>query len=106
MVLLAPVRREIEIRVKDSGIGIPDHERSRIFDPFYQVDQSSTREQGGAGLGLAIVKRIVEAHQGRIRVEENTPRGTVFVVNLPLGGSGMSSGSRPRLSEPPSPPSR
>jgi len=106
MVLLAPVRREIEIRVKDSGIGIPDHERTRIFDPFYQVDQSSTREQGGAGLGLAIVKRIVEAHLGRIRVEENTPRGTVFVVNLPLGSSGMSSGTMRRLSEPPSPPSR
>ncbi|MFO0556322.1 MAG: HAMP domain-containing sensor histidine kinase [Polyangiaceae bacterium] len=95
MVLLAPVRREIEIRVRDTGIGVPQHERGRIFDPFYQVDQSSTREQGGAGLGLAIVKRLVEAHQGRIRVEENRPQGAVFVVTLPL--SAGSSGARPRV---------
>ncbi len=96
VVLLAPVRRELEVRVRDSGIGIPPHERSRIFDPFYQVDQSSTREQGGAGLGLAIVKRIVEAHQGQIRVEENTPRGTTFVVRFPLSTSGTS-GARARV---------
>ncbi len=96
VVLLAPVRRELEVRVRDSGIGIPPHERNRIFDPFYQVDQSSTREQGGAGLGLAIVKRIVEAHQGQIRVEENTPRGTTFVVRFPLSTSGTS-GARARV---------
>lgn len=94
VVLLAPVRRELEVRVKDTGLGIPTHERNRIFDPFYQVDQSSTREQGGAGLGLAIVKRIVEAHGGRIRVEENVPRGAVFVVSFPLTTSG--SGTRAR----------
>ena len=87
LVLLAPVRREVEVRVKDTGLGITAHERNRIFDPFYQVDQSSTREQGGAGLGLAIVKRIVEAHHGRIHVEENSPRGSVFVVNLPYTGT-------------------
>jgi signal transduction histidine kinase len=85
LVLLAPVRREIEIRVKDSGIGIPEHERARVFDAFYQVDQSSTRERGGAGLGLAIVKRIVEAHNGRIRVEPSSPSGATFVVSLPIG---------------------
>lgn len=94
LVLLAPLRREIEVRVKDTGLGIPTHERTRVFDPFYQVDQSSTREQGGTGLGLAIVKRIVEAHQGRIRVEGNEPTGAVFVVNLPLP---VGSGSRPRV---------
>ncbi len=87
VVLLAPVRREVEVRVKDTGLGITAHERNRIFDPFYQVDQSSTREQGGAGLGLAIVKRIVEAHHGRITVEENSPRGSVFVVSLPYTGT-------------------
>ncbi|NUP09512.1 MAG: HAMP domain-containing histidine kinase [Polyangiaceae bacterium] len=99
LVLLAPTKRDIEVRIKDTGIGIPPHERTRIFDPFYQVDQSSTREQGGAGLGLAIVKRIVEAHLGRIRVEENAPRGTVFVVTFPLNASG-SSGARPRVELP------
>lgn len=83
LVLLMPFNREIEVRVADTGVGIPAHERSRIFDPFYQIDQSSTREQGGAGLGLSIVKRIVEAHGGRIRVEPNEPKGTAFVVTLP-----------------------
>ncbi len=96
MVLLAPVRREIEVLVKDTGLGVPKHEKNRIFDPFYQVDQSSTREQGGAGLGLAIVKRIVEGHRGRIRVDDNEPRGSTFVVSFPLGGSGTS-GARVRL---------
>jgi two-component system sensor histidine kinase BarA len=83
LVLLAPFRRDVEVRVADSGVGIPSHERTRIFDPFYQIDQSSTREQGGAGLGLSIVKRIVEAHNGHVRVESNEPKGTVFVVTIP-----------------------
>jgi signal transduction histidine kinase len=96
LVLLAPVRREIEVRVKDTGVGIPEHERVRVFDPFYQVDQSSTREQGGAGLGLAIVKRLVEAHQGRIRIEGNQPRGAVFVLNFPFLGT-STSGQRARV---------
>ena len=88
------MNRDVEIRVADTGIGIPAHERSRIFDPFYQVDQSSTREQGGAGLGLAIVKRIVEAHGGRIRVEANAPKGTVFVVTLPVTTTGQATQRR------------
>ena len=58
-------------------------ERDRVFDAFYQVDSSSTREYGGTGLGLSIVKRLVEAHSGSIRIEDNAPRGTVFVVSIP-----------------------
>ncbi len=81
--LLAPTRTRVEVRVIDTGIGIPAHERPKVFDPFYQVDSSTTREYGGAGLGLSIVKRLVEAHGGTIRIEENRPRGTVFVVSLP-----------------------
>jgi signal transduction histidine kinase len=98
-VLLSPLRRELEVRVSDTGVGIPHHERQRIFDAFYQVDQSSTREQGGAGLGLAIVKRLVEAHQGGIRVEDHEPQGTTFVVTLPLSGS-STSGARVRVEAP------
>ena len=81
--LLAPLRREVEVRVADTGIGIPAHERSRVFDAFYQIDSSSTREFGGTGLGLSIVKRIVEAHGGAVRIEGNVPSGAVFVVTLP-----------------------
>jgi signal transduction histidine kinase len=85
--LLAPARAPVEVRVIDTGIGIPARERGRVFDPFYQVDSSSTREYGGTGLGLSIVKRLVDAHGGKITIEDNEPRGTVFVVVLPIGSS-------------------
>ncbi len=81
--LLAPVRALVQVRVADTGIGIPERERAKVFDAFYQVDSSSTREYGGTGLGLAIVKRLVLGHGGSIRVEDNAPKGTVFVVLLP-----------------------
>jgi len=81
--LLAPTRAKIVVRVADTGIGIPDREKTKVFDAFYQVDSSSTREYGGTGLGLSIVKRLVEAHSGTIAIEDNAPRGTVFVVSLP-----------------------
>ncbi len=81
--LLAPTRARIVVRVADTGIGIPDREKPKVFDAFYQVDSSSTREYGGTGLGLSIVKRLVEAHSGTISIEDNAPRGTVFVVSLP-----------------------
>jgi signal transduction histidine kinase len=85
--LLAPARTVAEVRVIDSGIGIPDREKVRVFDAFYQVDSSSTREYGGTGLGLSIVKRLVDAHEGTVTIEDNTPHGAVFVVTLPLDGS-------------------
>lgn len=84
-VLMLPVRRRaIQLSVADTGIGISDEERSKVFDAFYQVDSSSTREQGGTGLGLSIVKRLVDAHDGTVHIYGNLPRGTVFVVTLPL----------------------
>jgi signal transduction histidine kinase len=83
LALLAPARPLVEVRVADTGIGIPPRERAKVFDAFYQVDSSSTREYGGTGLGLSIVKRLVEAHGGAIRIEDNQPKGTVFVVSLP-----------------------
>jgi len=82
--LLAPAHNMVEVRVADTGIGIPADERAKVFEAFYQVDSSSTREYGGTGLGLAIVKRLVDAHGGKVRIEENQPSGTVFVVALPI----------------------
>lgn len=76
-------RTAVEIRVSDTGIGISESERVRVFDAFYQVDSSSTREQGGTGLGLSIVKRLVDAHEGTVSIAANQPTGTVFVVTLP-----------------------
>jgi signal transduction histidine kinase len=84
LVLLGAQRAAVQFRVADTGIGIPESERQRVFDAFYQVDSSSTREQGGTGLGLSIVKRLVEGHEGTVHVEANEPQGTVFVVTIPL----------------------
>jgi two-component system, NarL family, sensor histidine kinase BarA len=84
LVLLGAQRSAIEVRVADTGIGIPENERERVFDAFYQVDSSSTREQGGTGLGLSIVRRLVEGHEGTVKVEANEPHGTVFVVTIPV----------------------
>jgi signal transduction histidine kinase len=83
LALLAPTRSRIEVRVIDTGIGIPVRERVKVFDAFYQVDSSSTRQYGGTGLGLSIVKRLIEGHGGTIDIEDNDPKGTVFVVSLP-----------------------
>jgi len=82
-VLMAEPKQAMEFYVRDSGIGIPRDEHSRIFDAFYQVDGSSTREHGGAGLGLSIVKRLVDAHQGEIRIESEMGKGTTFYVTVP-----------------------
>jgi signal transduction histidine kinase len=83
LALVAPTRAAVQIRVADTGIGIPSRERAKVFDAFYQIDSSSTREYGGTGLGLSIVKRLVDGHGGSISIESNEPRGTVFVVRLP-----------------------
>jgi len=71
------------IEVQDSGIGIPAEQLGRIFDSFYQVDGSSTREFGGAGLGLAIVRSYVEAHGGEIDATSSPGEGTTIQMILP-----------------------
>jgi signal transduction histidine kinase len=85
----------IEVSVIDSGIGIPEDERERIFDAFYQVDSSSTREHEGTGLGLSIVKRLVDAHDGIVRVGANQPSGAIFSVVLPAASRRGPLGSPP-----------
>jgi two-component system, OmpR family, phosphate regulon sensor histidine kinase PhoR len=74
----------VTIRVTDTGIGIPARDLPHVFDKFYRVQGTSTREIAGTGLGLAITKSIVETHDGRIRVESVEGAGTTFVVELPL----------------------
>jgi PAS domain S-box-containing protein len=73
-----PGRESLELVVADTGPGISPEDRERIFDPYF-----STRKRG-TGLGLAIVSRIVAEHQGRIRVQENSPRGARFIIELPI----------------------
>jgi two-component system sensor histidine kinase BarA len=75
---------KLALRVADTGIGIPAEHLKRIFDVFYQVDGSTTREYGGAGLGLAIVKNFAEAHGGEVKVVSTPGQGSTFSLVLPV----------------------
>jgi signal transduction histidine kinase/CheY-like chemotaxis protein len=80
--------RTAEVRVSDTGVGIDPAFLPYVFDPFRQADSQSTRRVGGIGLGLSIARRLVEAHDGSIRVESAGPgTGTTFVVTLPIVAS-------------------
>ncbi len=68
----------------DSGIGIPEAERDRIFERFYTVDKSRSRQNAGTGLGLSIVKHIVNLHNGKISVETNDGKGSKFIILFPI----------------------
>ncbi|MFI5247511.1 MAG: ATP-binding protein [Nitrospirales bacterium] len=74
----------VELSVTDTGLGIPEGDRPRVFERFYRVDKARSRELGGTGLGLAIVRHIVEGLGGRVWVEANAPTGSRFVVRLPI----------------------
>ena len=72
------------IRVSDTGCGIPEEYQRSIFQPFFRVDKSRSRECGGAGLGLSLVWEIANLHGGSVRVEESSDRGTTIAVELPV----------------------
>lgn len=74
---------EIMIDFKDQGVGIPDKETEQIFTQFYRIGNEETRKTKGTGLGLFIVKKIVEAHDGKIKVGKNKPQGTIFTISIP-----------------------
>jgi two-component system, NarL family, sensor histidine kinase BarA len=76
--------RGVRVWVRDSGIGVPMEHHKRVFDPFFQVDNTSTREYGGTGLGLSIVKRLVDAHGGTVWVESEPGKGSTFSFTVPL----------------------
>jgi len=72
------------LAVSDNGIGLSRRAAKKVFDRFYQVDQSLSRSAGGCGLGLSIVKFVVDAHAGRISVDSQPGRGSTFTVKLPV----------------------
>jgi Signal transduction histidine kinase len=76
--------RIIEVKVSDSGIGLSEEDRERIFMPFTQADLSTTRRYGGAGLGLYIAKNFIDLHGGKIWVESNLEKGNTFIFTLPV----------------------
>jgi signal transduction histidine kinase len=75
------------IRITDKGIGIPEAELSHIFEPFYRVDKSRSKDTGGYGLGLSLCKTIMEAHDGKIEVQSKPEKGTTVSLFFPLGKS-------------------
>jgi len=78
-----PGRGETVLSVADTGSGIPSEHLPRVFERFYRVDASRSRQEGGTGLGLAIVKHLFEAHGGRVTVESELGRGTTVLLYFP-----------------------
>ena len=79
-----PVDNQIVLSVKDTGIGISKEHQERIFERFYRVDKSHSREIGGTGLGLAITRSSIAMHHGIIKVSSKEGEGTTFTVKIPL----------------------
>jgi len=76
--------KEVAVSIKDQGEGIPEKDIPHLFERFYRVEKSRSREKGGTGLGLAIAKQIIENHGGTIKVESQLQEGTVFTFTLPI----------------------
>lgn len=74
--------KHVYLSVEDTGAGIPEELKERVFEPFFRVDKSRSRELGGVGLGLALVREIVRVHDGNITVKSNPSGGTIFEVVL------------------------
>ncbi|WDM02898.1 HAMP domain-containing protein [Alicyclobacillus cycloheptanicus] len=85
IVLSARVKRNVlEVRVADTGVGIPPEDLPHVFERFYRVDKARSRRKGGSGLGLALVREITELHGGDIRLESRVDGGTTVILTFPL----------------------
>jgi len=83
-VSVAQEPEKLLLRVSDNGCGIPEEYQQSIFQPFFRVDKSRSREYGGAGLGLSLVWEIADIHGGSVRVEESSKNGTVIAAEFPI----------------------
>jgi signal transduction histidine kinase len=82
----------VEIKIADTGVGIPPERLRLIFEPFFTTKEPDEQGNGGSGLGLSVCRQIIEQHRGRIRVESLVGRGSVFTVKLPVSQKAASSG--------------
>jgi signal transduction histidine kinase len=83
-VLLTSQKNQVQLIIKDEGVGIPMEERVKIFEKFYRIGDESTRTTKGTGLGLYLCKKISEFHQATITVDANLPNGSIFTINFPI----------------------
>jgi two-component system phosphate regulon sensor histidine kinase PhoR len=81
------INGSVEVRVADTGVGIPPEHLPRLFERFYRADPARSREDGGTGIGLAIARSVVEAHGGHIQAESEFGGGSVFTFDLPVAAS-------------------
>jgi signal transduction histidine kinase len=79
----------LQFEVADNGIGIPPEDLSRVFERFYRIDRSRSREMGGTGLGLSIVKHVAQVHGGTIDVTSTPGQGSKFRLRLPIAPESM-----------------
>jgi len=83
-IALARKESNVILQIKDQGVGIPDHEKKKIFNKFYRIGNEESRKSKGTGLGLYLTNKIVSEHRGRLTVKDNTPSGAVFEICLPV----------------------
>jgi len=91
---------EATVEVEDTGVGIPPEDLSKVFDRFHQVRGNAANQNQGVGIGLALAKELVGQHGGRIDVQSEVGRGTLFRIHLPAGEIGESSGAEAEKSRP------
>jgi DNA-binding NtrC family response regulator len=84
-VTLEPDNGAVELRVRDTGVGIPDDQRTRVFERFHRIEGTRARTYEGTGIGLALVQELVKLHGGEVRVESAVGEGSTFIVTIPLG---------------------
>jgi DNA-binding NtrC family response regulator/signal transduction histidine kinase len=84
-VLLKPVDGAAELRVRDTGIGIPEDQRTRVFERFHRIEGTQARTYEGTGIGLALVQELIKLHGGQVRVDSSVGEGSTFIVTIPLG---------------------
>lgn len=96
--ILTDEKEYAEVKIKDSGIGIAASKLDKIFDRFYQVDDSNQRSFGGSGIGLSLVKELVDLHRWKIKVESETDKGTEFTLTIPLSDDYLDEDQKIKLS--------